>query len=110
MGLYDRVIGRDDQGRGVDGKIPVHVFNAVFAEYARSQMTGGQAQAAVEAASGAPLTSAEALEAQALLTTVTGSATARLARAKVIEDVLILGEHNTPGYQTPTQVRTRLGV
>lgn len=110
MALYDRLIGYDDLGNLVEGKIPIHAFSSILAEFARGRLTGAQANAAVELVSGMPLNAAEQTEAQALLATITGSATAKLARAKEVDDVLILGEHQVVEYNTPTEVRIRLGV
>jgi hypothetical protein len=104
MGLYERIIGVEEF------KIPVHSFSALMAEYARTRITGAQAQAGVELTSGAPLTPAEVVEAQTLLATITGSATARLARAKEIDDVLMLAEHHVVQYDTAAEIRARLGV
>jgi hypothetical protein len=111
MPLYDRLIGFDDAGVPVSFRIPVHGFSALMGEFARTQITGAQAQAGVTAISGAPLDATGVAEAQTLLATVTGSAVAKLARAKEIDDVLILAERGrVAGYQTPTLVKARLGV
>jgi Asp-tRNA(Asn)/Glu-tRNA(Gln) amidotransferase B subunit len=104
MGLYERVLGLEEF------KIPVHAFSALMAEFARSRITGAQAQAGVELTSGAPLTPAEVVEAQALLATITGSATARLARAKEIDDVITLAEARVTQYDTAAEIKARLGV
>jgi hypothetical protein len=105
MGLYERLIG-------VDGsvKLPLHAFQAVLAEYGRGRITGAQAQDVISAISGAPLSAGEITEAQSLLATVTGSATAKLARIAEIDHVLLLAEHGAPGYSTPGEIKTRLGV
>lgn len=104
--LYERLAGGTSD---TDPKIPVHAFVAILAEFARGRMTGAQAQTAINAVSGAPLTANEVTQAQALLATVAGSATAKLARAKEIDDVLLLAEHRAPGYSA-AEVATRLGV
>jgi hypothetical protein len=112
MPLYDRLCGRNDSGEDVENRFPLHSFNATLGEFARGQITGAQAQVIVNTLTGAPLSPSEITEATTLLATVTsaGNAAARLARAKLIEDVLILAEIGAPGYTTPTQVRTRLGT
>lgn len=116
MGLYDRLLGRDDAGNplnvdaGVGGKIPVHAFSAVMGEFARGRITGAQAQSIITEVSGSPLTASEVTEAQTLLGTINGAGTAKLARAKEIDDVLMLGESNTALYNTPTEIKARLGV
>lgn len=81
-----------------------------MAEFARGKITGAQAQAAVERLSGSPLTASEVTEAQTLLGTVTGTLAQKLARAKEIDDTLMLAEGGVAEYDTPTEVKTRLGV
>lgn len=110
MPLYERLLGRTDAGDGVNGKIPVHAFSAIMGEVARGRLTNAQAQAQIDGVSGAPLSPAEGQEALTLLGTITGTATAKLARAKEIDDVLMLGELSAPLYDTPTEVKARLGV
>lgn len=111
MALYERLLGRNDAGQAIEGKIRLHGFNAVLAEFARGALTGAQANAAIDQLSkGGPLTASERTEAQTLVNSIAGSATAKLARAKEIDDVLILGEFAITQYDTPTEVKTRLGV
>lgn len=113
MALYPRLLGFDDAGNPVEAKILLHPFKALLGEVARGELTMGQARDAIPSISrgGVPLTPAEETEAIALLTSITslGTATAKLARAQEIDDVLIAGEHRTTGYHTPTLVQTRLG-
>jgi len=105
MALYERLMGQ-----GPSPTIPVHQFSAIMAEFARGRVTGAQAQVAVaEVSDGVPLDAGEVAEAQALLATISGSATAKLARAKEIDDVLMLGGLTT-AYGTASLVKTRLGV
>jgi len=106
MSLYGRLMGAEDF------KIPVHQFSAILAEFARGQLTGTQAQAAVNSVSGAPLTPGEVTEAQTLLATVTSQLTLllKLGRAKEIDDVLMLAEVLAPPYGTPQAVQARLGT
>lgn len=108
MALYERLMGWTE----ADRKIPVHQFTATMCEFGRSRLTGAQAQAIINAISGEPLDAASVTEATTLLATITsaGNATARLARAREIDDALLLAETRAPGYDTPALVRTRLGV
>jgi hypothetical protein len=104
VGLYERLIGTEDF------KIPVHQFQATLAEFGRNRLTSQQAQTVIASISGAPLDATATSEAQTLLATVTGSATARLARVTEIDHVLMLAESRVPGYDTAAAVKTRLGV
>lgn len=110
MALYDRLIGLDDAGQPVEGKIPVHQFQALMAEFARGIITGAEAQEAITFMTGTPLDPAGVTEVQQLIATVTGSAATRLARVKVIDDVLMLAEVQIPNYDRPADVKARLGV
>jgi hypothetical protein len=109
MALYDRLLGRDDSSIQVAGKIPLHAFTSLMGEFGRGRITGQQAQDAITQLTGIALDATGVTEAQTLLGTITGTATAKLARAKEIEDVLLLGEHRVI-YPTPSLVKTRLGV
>jgi hypothetical protein len=102
--LYDRLLGLSGD------KIQVHQFQATLAEFGRNRLNGTQAQAVIEFISGSPLDAAGVTEAQTLLGTVSGSATARLARVSEIDHVLLLAEVRAPGYDTVALVKTRLGV
>lgn len=104
MGLYARLMGFEPF------KIPIHQFQALMGEFARGTLTGAQTQTAIEALSGAPLSPAEVTEAQALLASIAGSLSAKLARAKEIDDVLLLAESGTPPYNTIAAIKARLGV
>lgn len=106
MALYARLLGVD----ATNPKIPIHGFSATMGEFARGRLTGAEAQDAVTTLSGVPLTPSEVTEAQTLLATITGSASAKLARAKEIEDVLMLGENGVVQYDTPAEIQARLGV
>jgi hypothetical protein len=109
VALYDRLmgLGGDDPAQS---KLSVHTFTATLGEFARGVISGAQAQAIIDADTGAPLDPAGIAEAQALLATVTGSATNKLMRAKRIEDALLLAERRVPGYDTVAAVKAKLGV
>jgi len=109
MALYDRIIGRDEQGRRVLDRIVPEVFATVVAEYARGKLNAGQALALMEALK-MELDQAEVAEVTTLLATVTGTPEQRLARYIEIRDVLSLARLQAPGYCRPSEVRTRLGV
>jgi anti-sigma factor ChrR (cupin superfamily) len=91
-------------------KIPVHPFQSALAEFARGRITGAQAQAIISAVAGEPLSPSEVTEAQALLATINGSATAKLARVVEIDHVLLLADSRAPGYDTGALIGARLGV
>lgn len=112
MALYERLLRRDDSGGRVSvSKIPTHAFQAVMGERARGALaTNVAARDCLNSFISEPLTASEEQEALTLLNTITGSGTAKLARAKEIDDVLMLAEAKAIGYITPSQVKTRLGV
>lgn len=104
MSLYGRLMGLENF------KIPVHQFRATLGEFARGQITGPQAQAAIAQLSGAPLNAGETTEVQTLLATFTGTLLEKVARADEVDSVLLLAETRTPPYDTSAAVQTRLGV
>jgi len=115
MPLYDRLLGRDDAGNRVGGKISIHQFQAVCAEWAKGRITGPQAQAIITAISGLALSTEEQAEALALVNTVPVGTTAQLKAERAlrileIDEVLLLADVAAPGYDTPTAVRAKLGV
>lgn len=111
MALVERLMGIDARP-----KIPVHGFQAVLAEWARGNLTGAQAQAAIASLSGGVnLDAGETAEAQTLVNSVpTGStAAAQAARAlRIIEmdQVWLLADAAVPPYNTAAAIRTRLGL
>jgi hypothetical protein len=121
-GLIERLMGINADGTDPGGappdrpKLPVHAFQATAAEWARSQMSGAQAQTAIAAVSqGTNLNVAEQAEAQALVNSVpVGSTTAiqaaRALRLIEIEQVLLMVDQRVPPYDSPAAVRTRLGL
>jgi hypothetical protein len=109
LALYDRLLGRDDAGSPVAARIPIHLFSALMGEVARGKVTGAQALQAITDATGTALDAAGQTDAQTLLATISGSSTAKLLRAKEIDDVLISAENDVV-YPTPSLVKTRLGV
>jgi hypothetical protein len=115
MALYDRLLGKDDAGASVDNRVPVHAFQSVISEWARGRITGPQANAIIEHVSGAPLTVPEQTEAQALVASIPVGTTAankadRAMRLFEIDQILLLADSAAPGYATPTEVKTKLGV
>lgn len=105
MALYERLVGFPEPGVN---RISAHMFQAVMGEFARGRLTGAQAQSIINTTSGEALDPAGVTEAQALLATITGSASAKLARVKEIDDVLLLADVRAPGYSTAAEIRTRL--
>lgn len=111
MALYDRLIGYDDGGVPVAGKIGLHAFNSVLHERARGVLaTDAAARDCMNSMINPALDAAEEQEALTLLGTITGALVAKLQRALEINDVLILGEQQALGYATPTAIKARLGV
>lgn len=117
MALYERLLGRKEDGSALDhdagdpSRISVHLFSSLMGEVARGKFaSNAAARDELNASIRDPLSASEGTEAITLLGTITGTATAKLARAKEIDDVLILGEQSSPSYNLPSKVKTRLGV
>lgn len=94
MGIYDRLLQLQEP------RIPVHLFVAVAAEWAKGNMTNTQARTALA------LSVAEGNEAQTLVGRVTGGFVTRTE----LHDVLLISETRIPPYDTVVAVKTRLGV
>lgn len=106
MALFERLAGTEEP------KVPIHQFQALAAEWARGNLTGVQANAAIASLTGAALDAEASTEAQNLVNTVpTGNTTAnqaaRALRLLEIDQVLLLLD---VAIYTPAQARTRLGL
>jgi hypothetical protein len=115
MALYDRILERDDSGNVVANKIPVHQLLAVIIEFKQGRLTADEASTIVNALTGAGLSTSERTELTTLVATIpSGSTTANIAsrahRLLEIEHILGLGDTRCPGYDTPTNIRSKLGV
>ena len=109
--LYVRLLNRDDQGNpSPEPRIPVHFFSSMMGEVARGRFTNARANQIIGEVTGTALDAGAASEALTLLGTITGSAASKLARAKEIDDVLLLAEARVAEYDKPAEVKTRLGV
>lgn len=120
MALIERLMGWQPETFGP--KIPVHSGQALLALWARGDITGAQAQTAINGLSGEALRAVDITEAQTLVATVTsisvaGSAAAiadgkatRALRLKKIDDILLVAEMRVVPFDTPSAVRTQLGI
>lgn len=111
MALYDRIIGKDDEGQRVENRINPEVIATVMSEFARDAINAAAARDICEAM-GMVFDNDEEEELIDLLATVTNQPTntAKLARYLEIRDVLFLARLQAPGYQRPSSVKARLGV
>ena len=115
MGLYERIIGRDDDGLPVEDRIVPEVLAACISEQARELLDADGVRELLAALAGAfatVLTDDEFTEFQTLLATIDAepSAALKLSRYLEIRDVLFLARIQAAGYSLPSEVRTRLGV
>lgn len=109
MALIERLMGLEEP------KIPIHQFQSLCAEWARGNITGAQAQAAITALTGTPLDGAAQTEAAALVATVPTGVTTdnkadRALRLQIIDQVLLIADSRIPPYDTAAAVRARLGI
>ncbi len=84
--------------------IAVHSFFAAASEVERGALTSNQVQSYLE------MTAADITDWNALVALVTGAAAVRLAVIQRIHSVFILAAVRAPGYDTPSAVRTKLGI
>lgn len=119
MSLYTRLL-RLEPDRP---KIPLHLFQATLAEWARGKLTDQQAQAIISGAGGGvPLNAGEAADATAIKNLVTsipvsGSAAAqadgkaqRAMKVQEIDAVFLLVDARAAGYDTEAGIKAKLGI
>lgn len=83
---------------------PFTLFFAAASEVERGALTSAQVKSFLE------MTAADEVDWDALAALVTGTAAARLAVIQRIHAVFILAEGRYPGYDTPANVRSKLGI
>jgi hypothetical protein len=118
MSLYTRLLDLEPSRP----KIPVHLFQATLAEWARGKLSDAQAQAIISAAGGVPLNASEAADATAIKNLVTsipvsGSAAAqadgraqRAMKVQEIDAVFLLMDARAAGYDTEAGIKAKLGI
>lgn len=84
--------------------VAVHSFFAAASEVERGALTSNQVQSYLN------MTAEDITDWNALVALVTGTAANRLAVIQRIHAVFILAEERAPGYDTPTNVRGKLGI
>lgn len=82
----------------------VHTFFAAASEIERGALTNTQVKNYYE------MTAADIVDFDALVALVTGTAANRLAVIQRIHAVFLLAEVRAPNYDTPSNVRTKLGI
>ena len=105
MGLVERLMHIDPDE---DRSLAVHSFFAAAVEISTGNMTVAQLK------SGLNTTPEDDVDLDAMIATVTGSQANRLMQLERIHAVFILAEDSTsapiPGYDTPSNVRSKLGI
>lgn len=102
MALIERLM--HDTSEPATRHIPVHDFFAAASEVERGALTSNQVQTALA------MTAPDIADWNALVALVTGAAAARLAIIQRMHAVFILAEGRYAGYDTPSAVRTKLGI
>lgn len=102
MALVERLM--HDSSEPENRFISVHTFFAACSEVERGALTQNQVQVFLD------MTAPDIVDWNAMVALVTGTATNRLAVIQRLHAVFLLAEHRIPGYDTPTNVRTKLGI
>lgn len=102
MALIERLM--HDSSETQSRWLSVHAFFAVASEIERGALTSAQVKTALS------MTAGDITDFDALVALVTGAAAARLAVIQRIHSVFILAEGRYTGYDTPSAVRTKLGI
>jgi hypothetical protein len=85
-------------------ELAVHAVYAASIEMALGRITVAQFKTAISA------TAADNVDIDALVAAIPAAAAARAVYVHGIHSILILAEGRWPGYNTPAQVRTKLGI
>jgi hypothetical protein len=102
MALIERLM--HDSSEPESRWLAVHTFFAAASEVERGALTSAQVKTYLA------MTAPDIADWDALVALVTGAAAARLAVIQRIHSVFILAEVRAPGYDTPSAVRTKLGI
>lgn len=102
MALVERLM--KDESEPESRWLSVHPFFAAASEVERGALTSAQVQNYLN------MTAADITDWDALVALVTGTAAARLAVIQRIHAVFILAQVRAPGYDTPSAVRSKLGI
>lgn len=104
MALIERLMGEPFIAQGSGLKIPVHTFAAACYEVAFGPRTVAQLKTYWN------MDTADAAEFDAIVAKVTGTDAVKHRVVFQFEQVLILAEERAPFYETPAEVRSRLGL
>ena len=94
MPLIERVMGLEE------GKIPVHDLAAALGERLRGKLTNAQLDGMFEMDN----------PTRSELATLRQLVNSGARSPEEVEQVLVLAERERPGYSTPTEVRSKLGL
>lgn len=102
MALIERLM--KDSSEPESRWLPVHPFFAAASEVERGALSSAQVQSYLA------MTAPDIADWNALVALVTGAAAVKLAMIQRIHAVFILAEVGAPGYVTPANVRSKLGI
>lgn len=102
MALIERLM--HDTSEPESRWMPVHDFFAAASEVERGALTAAQVKTFFS------MTAADIVDFDAMVALVTGAAAPRLAMIQRFHAVFILAESRRPGYDTPSAVRSKLGI
>jgi hypothetical protein len=84
--------------------IPVHSFFAATGELVQGALTSAQVQSFLN------MTAADIVDWDALVALIPGAASGKALYIERIHGVFMLAEGRYPGYSTPAEVRSKLGI
>ncbi len=102
MALIERLM--HDNSESESRWIPVHQFFAACSEIERGALTQAQVKNFLN------MTPADEIDWNAMVALVTGVTAARLQVIQRFHAVFILAEDRITGYETPANVRSKLGI
>ncbi len=102
MALIERLM--HDSSEPESRFLPVHDFFAMASEIERGALTSAQVKTFLN------MTAADIVDFDALVALVTGAAATRLSMIQRLHAVFLLAENRYPQYDTPANVRSKLGI
>ncbi len=111
MGLEDRFKITEPGPYGGNDLVGSQPFGSLLMEYARGNVTAGEAVTAFEFWIQTPLTAQETTDLSAVRTLIDAGTTEsqRILIAQQVKDALVLGEKVTPGYTTRAELKSKIG-
>ncbi len=111
MGLEERFVLTQPGPYDGNDLLGAQAFGSLLMEYARGNITAGNALSAINEWLSTPLTAGEETDLDFIrgLIDAETTETQKILVAAMVKDVLVLGEEPTEGYTTRAELKSKLG-